>query len=79
MIVYDRKTVKIVKRIVRMIMIVENDDIILEREPLEKLASDGQLVAYRHESFWQCMDTLRHKQLLEDLWKTNQAPWKSWS
>lgn len=50
-----------------------------EYEPLERLAADGQLMAYRHESFWQCMDTLRDKRLLETLWEQGGAPWKSWS
>ena len=54
------------------------DDCIFEREPLEKLANDGQLVAYRHEGFWQCMDTLRDLRLLEKLWADGTAPWKSW-
>lgn len=49
-----------------------------EREPLERLSADGQLVAYRHTSFWQCMDTLRDKRRLEDLWQSGQAPWKVW-
>jgi len=49
-----------------------------EREPLEGLARDGQLMAYRHESFWQCMDTLRDKVLLEQLWESGNAPWKTW-
>ena len=49
-----------------------------EREPLEHLARDGQLMAYRHTSFWQCMDTLRDKRLLESLWESGQAPWKIW-
>jgi glucose-1-phosphate cytidylyltransferase len=47
-----------------------------EREPLEGLARDGQLMGYRHESFWQCMDTLRDKNLLESLWEAGDAPWK---
>jgi len=51
---------------------------IFEREPLERLAEDGQLVAYRHEGFWQCMDTLRDLRLLERLWETGEAPWKVW-
>jgi glucose-1-phosphate cytidylyltransferase len=50
-----------------------------EREPLERLAAEGQLMAYRHESFWQCMDTLRDKVLLEQLWARPQPPWKIWS
>lgn len=49
-----------------------------EREPLERLAADGQLMAYFHASFWQCMDTLRDKRLLESLWQSGKAPWKIW-
>jgi glucose-1-phosphate cytidylyltransferase len=45
---------------------------------MERLAAEGQLVAYRHLHFWQCMDTLRDVQLLEDLWRAQQAPWKVW-
>jgi glucose-1-phosphate cytidylyltransferase len=50
-----------------------------EREPLERLAADGQLMAYRHESFWQCMDTLRDRVLLESMWESGNAPWKTWA
>lgn len=57
---------------------IEGDDTIFERKPLERLAQDGQLAAYRHEGFWQPMDTLREKQLLEDLWQSGKAPWKVW-
>jgi glucose-1-phosphate cytidylyltransferase len=57
---------------------VEGDAVQWEREPLEGLARDGQLMAYRHDSFWQCMDTLRDRKLLEQLWSTGCAPWKSW-
>jgi glucose-1-phosphate cytidylyltransferase len=57
---------------------VAGDQTMWEREPLEKLARDGELVAYRHHSFWQCMDTLREKNLLEDLWRSGKAPWKTW-
>jgi glucose-1-phosphate cytidylyltransferase len=57
---------------------VDGDDTQWEREPLERLAADGQLMAYRHESFWQCMDTLRDRKLLEELW-ANGAPWRVWS
>jgi glucose-1-phosphate cytidylyltransferase len=49
-----------------------------EKEPLERLARDGQLMAYTHNSFWQCMDTLREKHLLENLWASGNAPWKIW-
>ncbi len=57
---------------------IDDDSTQWEKEPLEKLARDGQLMAYRHDSFWQCMDTLREKHILETLWQTNQAPWKIW-
>lgn len=57
---------------------IEGDDILFEREPLEGLARDGQLMAYRHDSFWQCMDTLRDRVLLEELWQSGNAPWKTW-
>lgn len=58
--------------------ITEGDETILERKPLEALARDGQLVAYKHEKFWKPMDTLRDKMQLEDLWETKKAPWKVW-
>lgn len=58
---------------------LEGDHTILEREPLERLAAEGQLMAYRHTGFWQPMDTLRERQLLEALWQSGNAPWKSWS
>lgn len=51
----------------------------LEQGPLQKMAEDGQLCAYRHAGFWQCMDTLRDVRYLEDLWSTGKAPWKTWS
>lgn len=51
---------------------------ILEREPLEHLARDGELMAFRHEGFWQPMDTIRDRELLESLWATGNAPWKIW-
>jgi glucose-1-phosphate cytidylyltransferase len=57
---------------------IDGDDMIWEREPLERLAKDGQLMAYRHTSFWQCMDTLREKYILESLWQSGKAPWKIW-
>ncbi len=58
---------------------IEGDTTRFEREPLERLAADNQLMAYRHYGFWQCMDTLREKMLLDELWGTGQAPWKLWS
>ena len=57
---------------------LSGDQSILEREPLERLASDGQLVAFRHEGFWHPMDTIRDRQLLESLWAGGTAPWKVW-
>jgi glucose-1-phosphate cytidylyltransferase len=57
---------------------IEGDGTQWEREPLERLAREGQLMAYRHTSFWQCMDTLRDKRLLETLWQSGQAPWRIW-
>jgi glucose-1-phosphate cytidylyltransferase len=58
---------------------IEDDETIWEREPLERLANDGQLVAFRHEGFWQCMDTLRDVRLLEALWQSGDVPWKVWA
>ncbi|MCA1595927.1 MAG: glucose-1-phosphate cytidylyltransferase [Chloroflexi bacterium] len=49
-----------------------------EREPLERLAREGQLMAFKHGGFWQCMDTLRDKRFLDELWERNQAPWMVW-
>jgi glucose-1-phosphate cytidylyltransferase len=57
---------------------IDGDDTVWEREPLERLAKDGQLMAYQHISFWQCMDTLREKHLLNAIWETGNAPWKTW-
>ena len=57
---------------------IEGDSTILERYPFETLAAEGQLMAYKHKGFWQCMDTQRDKQLLEGLWTENQAPWEIW-
>lgn len=57
---------------------IAGDDTQWEKEPMERLARDGQLMAYRHEGFWQCMDTLRDKALLESLWAKGNAPWKIW-
>jgi len=57
---------------------VSGDMITWEKEPMEKLAASGQLAAYRHTGFWQPMDTLRDKHVLDDLWINGQAPWKVW-
>ena len=57
---------------------LEGDDAVLEFDALERLAADGQLAAYRHDRFWQCMDTLRDKRVLERYWDGGAAPWKLW-
>jgi len=57
---------------------IEDDQTVWEREPMERLAKEDQFRAFFHEGFWQPMDTLRDKGLLEDLWQTGQAPWKRW-
>jgi glucose-1-phosphate cytidylyltransferase len=62
----------------RVLSYIENDDTRWELEPLERLAREGQLSAYQHEGFWQPMDTLRDRVMLEELWATGKAPWKIW-
>ena len=57
---------------------IEDDGTTWEQEPLMGLAKDGQLMSFKHDGFWQPMDTLREKNLLEELWSSGQAPWKSW-
>lgn len=57
---------------------LRDDNTSLEADALEQLSSEKQLAAYRHEGFWQCMDTLRDKRLLESLWQEKRAPWKTW-
>jgi glucose-1-phosphate cytidylyltransferase len=54
---------------------IENDDTILEKSPLEQVAQLGELVAYRHDGFWQCMDTKRDHDMLEEIWENGDAPW----
>jgi glucose-1-phosphate cytidylyltransferase len=58
---------------------IAGDDTHWEREPVERLAREGQLMAYRHDDFWQCMDTLRDHRYLESLWGEGRAPWKVWA
>ena len=53
-------------------------DSVLERDPLERLSADGQLLAHRHEDFWECMDTYKDAVALNDLWESGQAPWRMW-
>ena len=57
---------------------IENDATTLEQQPFERLAAEGQLVPFKHNGFWQCMDTMRDKEKLENLLATNKAPWKVW-
>ena len=56
--------------------LIDGDDIMMEREPLEKATQLGELMAYKHQGFWQCMDTKRDHEMLEKLWTDNEAPWK---
>ena len=57
---------------------IDDYDMPFERFPLERLSKEGQLMAYKHSGFWQPMDVIREKQLLEKLWKNGNAPWKVW-
>jgi len=57
---------------------IEGDETQFEHEPLENLARDGELMAYQYSGFWQCMDTVRDKKLLEKLWESGKAPWQVW-
>lgn len=58
---------------------ISDDQTVWEREPMEQLAAEDQMRAYKHEGFWQAMDTLREKNLLEELWASGKAPWKQWT
>ena len=58
---------------------IASDESVLEADALERIAADRQLVAYKHERFWQCMDTMRDVRLLRSLWGDPAAPWKIWS
>lgn len=57
---------------------IDGDMVMFEHAPMERLAEDGQLMAYRHDGFWACMDTLRDKHLLEEMWNSNNRPWATW-
>lgn len=63
----------------KLIDYIQDDTTIFEREPLENLAQDGELMCYKHNGFWQCMDTLKDKQKLDKLWISGKAPWKKWN
>lgn len=58
---------------------IDGDETQWEKEPLETLAAEGELMAYQHEGFWQCLDTIHDKRLLEEHWQSGHAPWKTWS
>ena len=58
--------------------LIDGDETVLERYPLAEAARRGQLNGYKHNGFWQCMDTLREKNMLEELWASGKAPWKLW-
>jgi glucose-1-phosphate cytidylyltransferase len=58
---------------------LKDESTVLEKEPLEQLAAEGQLMAYEHEGFWHCMDTIRDRNTLEKMWSSNEAPWKVWN
>jgi glucose-1-phosphate cytidylyltransferase len=62
----------------RVLKYIDGDSTVWERDPLERLAADGELAAYKHGGFWQPMDTLREKNQLEALWESGKAPWKVW-
>ena len=57
---------------------IDGDDTVFEKAPLENLAKSGELMGYKHDGFWQCMDTQRDKENLEKIWLSGQAPWKKW-
>lgn len=57
---------------------IDGDDTVFEKGPLQKLADEGQLMSYIHKGFWQCMDNIREKEMLEKLWAKGMAPWKKW-
>jgi glucose-1-phosphate cytidylyltransferase len=57
---------------------IENDESVWEQEPIKNLSMEGQLMGFKHDGFWSCMDTLKEKNMLEELWKLEKAPWKIW-
>jgi glucose-1-phosphate cytidylyltransferase len=63
----------------RVAQLITGDSTTWERQPLEQLAQSGELRVFRHEGFWQSMDTLRERNLLEALWKENNPPWRMWT
>ena len=63
----------------KVVTLIKDDTVVWEKEPMETLAQEGQMSAFRHDGFWQPMDTLRDKKNLEKLWETGNAPWKIWA
>ena len=57
---------------------LEGDNVAFEKEPMERLVREGQLMSFHHDGFWQCMDTQREMKKLEELWQSGKAPWKIW-
>ena len=57
---------------------LDGDETVFEKEPMQRLAREGQLMSFHHDGFWQCMDTQREMKKLEDLWQSGKAPWKIW-
>jgi glucose-1-phosphate cytidylyltransferase len=62
----------------RVLDYIAGDSIVFEKEPLENLANEGELITYKHQGFWQCMDTIRDKNYLNELWDSGNTPWKKW-
>ena len=62
----------------QIIIYIEGDDTVFEKQPIEKVAAEGQLMAYRHNGFWKCMDTQRDKMKLEEMIASGNAPWMMW-
>jgi glucose-1-phosphate cytidylyltransferase len=62
----------------RCISLLSGDDTVWEHDPVEQLARDSELMGYKYYSFWSCMDTLKEKNMLEELWNSGKAPWKIW-
>jgi glucose-1-phosphate cytidylyltransferase len=58
---------------------IDGDETVWEKEPVERLACEGKLMGFKHKGFWSCMDTLKEKQFLEELWNSGEAPWKIWT
>ena len=58
---------------------IKDDQTVFEKEPLEQAAAERELIAFKHDKFWRCMDTQRDKMILENLWESNSAPWKNWN